>query len=729
MTTAHASAFDRVVDALAATTGFRPRGRDNQREARCPAHDDRNPSLSVTRVNDRVLINCHNGCATADILAAIGLTIRDLFDRPVNPNGNGAKHQITDHKSKRVAEYRYTDETGRVLYVIVRKEPGRNPGDKKTFVTEYPNGPTKQRVVYRLTDVMAAAMDGRPIYLVEGEKDADRLAALGVVATTSVHGANGWRPEYAEPFAGATVIIVADRDPEGCGYAARAAADLRNAGCTVRIVQSAIDQPHADVSDHLDAGLGLDDLVPLLEAPLTTEPGTIAATLPAEQEQEADEPPPSWAPIDLSDILAGTYTPETPALMARTDGQQLLYRGRVHSFHGESESGKSLVVQSCAATILNGGGWVLYIDYESDAPAVVGRLLELGVPADVIGQRFRYVQPEASPFSRDAETQAWAELLAGKFDLGVIDGVTDALGTNGVKTNDNDEIAAWCRRIARPIARKTGAAVVLIDHVTKDADTRGRFALGGQAKMNALDGAAYVVEVDEPLGRGLCGSVKLRVAKDRPGGVRGRCGAFRKVDRTQEAARVVIDSRDPSAIRVAIEPPASVAGEGGVPARFRPTFLMERVSRYLLSVGQASMNQLRKNVQGKDSAIEEAVGVLADEGYVAESAGPRKARILSHVRSYTQFGDPMVPHTVDDDPQATSARPRPDLGPAEVQRLRPTHPFPVGVGRGQPNSPEDQQLATSARPRSTTPTATDEPCAECGFPLNSYGHSANCEAA
>jgi hypothetical protein len=728
MTMPDTSAFDRILATLATTTGFAPRGNNGSRMARCPAHDDRAPRLSVTKRSDRVLLNCQAGCDTDNVLAALRLTRQDLFDHPKQAND----------RPRKVAEYSYADEEGRVLYVIERLEPGRD-GARKTFLTRYPNGKGDRRVVYRLTAVMAAACDGRTIYFVEGEKDADRLAALGYVATTSVHGAGKWRHEYAEPFDGGTVVIIADRDEPGLAHAHTVAASLRQVGCTVRIMQSAAVAKGADVSDHLDAGYGVEDLVPLVDDTtadpraergadvVTPDAMEVPDTIAELDEESGNTEAPSWAPVDLTDILAGTYVPEAPNLMARTDGFCLLYLGRCHSFHGESESGKSLVVQAQAADVLTSGGAVLYIDYESDAPAVVGRLRELGASVDAIRARFHYVHPDVSPFSRDAETEAWLTLLSNTYVLAVIDGVTDALGTNGVKTNDNDEIASWCRRIARPIARRTGAAVVLIDHVTKDAESRGRFALGGQAKMNALDGAAYVVEVDEPLGRGLRGAVKLRVAKDRPGGVRGRCGTFRKVDRTQEAARVVIDSTTPDQIRVTVEPPASVSPTGEGAPRWRPTMLMEKVSRFLQGVGHASMNQVRKNVSGKDAAIEEAAAVLVDEGFVSESTGPRNARILSHVSLYTQFGDPSVPHTATSAPESTSARPRPDLGPAEVQRLRPTHPFPVGVGRGQPTSPEDPQLPTSARPKSGTPDSATETCGRCGFAFDTIGHAANCE--
>lgn len=51
--------------------------------ARCPAHDDRNPSLSIARGDDgRVLLKCWAGCTALEVMQALGLTLADLFEKP-----------------------------------------------------------------------------------------------------------------------------------------------------------------------------------------------------------------------------------------------------------------------------------------------------------------------------------------------------------------------------------------------------------------------------------------------------------------------------------------------------------------------------------------------------------------------------------------------------------------------------------------------------------------------
>jgi hypothetical protein len=112
----------------------------------------------------------------------------------------------------------------------------------------------------------------------------------------------------------------------------------------------------------------------------------------------------------------------------------------------------------------------------------------------------------------------------------------------GGESKDNDAITRWMRLFPRTVATASGAAVVLIDHITKNAETRGRFAIGGQAKLATIDGAAYLVEPLEALAPGRTGTLTMRVTKDRPGFVRKIAGMWRKSDRTKEAAVFTIDS-------------------------------------------------------------------------------------------------------------------------------------------------------------------------------------------
>lgn len=273
------SAYGRVVEALQ-QHGSKGRGTAWQ----CVAHEDRSPSLSVTNGNKGVLINCHAGCTTEDVVAALGLAMTDLFDEPVEKR----------ERPQVVAEYPYCDRNGEVLKVVRRIEPGYN-GERKTFRQFKPDGTpgTKDipNVLYRLPEVLAEAQAGGTILIVEGEKDVESLRAIGCVATTNIGGAGKWAPSYTRFLEGAgEVVIIADRDEPGHKHAAAVATSVQAAEIPVRVLEPARGK---DVSDHLAAGLGFDDLVPATR------------TAPA-QNDSSNSSEPLWGPEDATAGIDGT---------------------------------------------------------------------------------------------------------------------------------------------------------------------------------------------------------------------------------------------------------------------------------------------------------------------------------------------------------------------------------------------------------------------------------------
>ena len=283
--------------------------------------------------------------------------------------------------------------------------------------------------------------------------------------------------------------------------------------------------------------------------PLQQTSAPLLQLVPKIDEQEIES---SWKPVDLLKFFDGSYETPVTSILIRTDDKGLIYAGRVHSFYGESESGKSWLAQIAVAEQLKQFKKVIYIDFESDAADLVFRLGALGVSQAEILQNFTYIRPDTA---RDHEDPYWQNLLKPNINsLVIIDGVTEALTMWGGETKDNDAITRWMRLFPRAIAQQSGAAVISIDHVTKDKETRGRFAIGGQAKLATIDGAAYLIEPLEVLAPGRTGTLTVRVTKDRPGFVRKIAGMYRKNDRTQEAAVITIDSVS-FPMKVVIAPP------------------------------------------------------------------------------------------------------------------------------------------------------------------------------
>lgn len=181
----------------------------------------------------------------------------------------------------------YTDEDGQPLFQVRR----RPEGNGKTFRQFRWDGQgwapgldgTKP-VLYRLVAVRAAVERGGRVYVTEGEKDADRLAAEGLTATTNPGGAGKWRDEFSAMLRGASaVVVVRDRDRAGRRHALDVDRSLKEAGVPVRHRRP---RQGNDVSDHLDAGLSLHDLVrrpprPLREKTKAAEAPSRGEVLPA----------------------------------------------------------------------------------------------------------------------------------------------------------------------------------------------------------------------------------------------------------------------------------------------------------------------------------------------------------------------------------------------------------------------------------------------------------------
>ncbi|HPA50128.1 MAG TPA: DUF3631 domain-containing protein [Thermoanaerobaculia bacterium] len=214
----------------------------------CPAHEDRSASLSVSQGRDgRALVKCHAGCDLEAILGALGLTVADISPERDERRG-----------SKRIkAVYRYTDETGALLFEVVRFEPKDfrqrrpDPAGKDGYAWNL-NG--TRRVLYHLPEVAEAVRAGLPLFLVEGEKDVDNLRAAGLRATTHAGGAKSWRAaDYVETLRGARVVVVPDDDEPGREHGRAVAQSLRGVAAEVRVLN--LGRPGVkDASDWLAAG-------------------------------------------------------------------------------------------------------------------------------------------------------------------------------------------------------------------------------------------------------------------------------------------------------------------------------------------------------------------------------------------------------------------------------------------------------------------------------------------
>ncbi len=179
----------------------------------CPVHEDRQASLSITEKSGKILLHCHAGCATKDILEKLGIALRDLFLEPQKQ-----KERVTD-------TYQYTDENGKLLYEVCRWFP-------KKFTCRRPRGSSwvnnlegVERVPYHLPEIVKSK---DIILIVEGEKDVETARALGFVATCNSGGAGKWKAEWSKYFEKRIVYIIPDSDGPGQIHAQFVATQLKN---------------------------------------------------------------------------------------------------------------------------------------------------------------------------------------------------------------------------------------------------------------------------------------------------------------------------------------------------------------------------------------------------------------------------------------------------------------------------------------------------------------------
>jgi Protein of unknown function (DUF3987) len=153
-----------------------------------------------------------------------------------------------------VARYDYTSETGVVLRQVQRLAPKSfrqcRPDGRGSWIR---NVEGVRHVLYRLPQLLAAKPE-TTVFIVEGESDANNLAALGQVATTNVGGAGKWRAEYNEALRGRHVVILPDNDEPGRRHAEQVAEALVPVAATVKIVELPGLPSKGDVSDWLAKG-------------------------------------------------------------------------------------------------------------------------------------------------------------------------------------------------------------------------------------------------------------------------------------------------------------------------------------------------------------------------------------------------------------------------------------------------------------------------------------------
>lgn len=475
--------YDPVQNVLDRLKGAKSVG-DDKWAARCPAHDDEHPSLGVSRGRDgRALLHCHVGCETKQIAAAIGLRMRDLFTR----------------EPRRILEtYDYHDTTGAMVFQTVRYVPKdfsqRRPDGNGGWVWNLDGVP---RVLYQLPELLAADPN-EPVYVVEGEKDCDHLAALGLVATTNPQGAGKWK-SLADDSAlnGRRVVILQDRDDAGRKHAQDVAKRLTGKAAEVRIV--AVPDWYHDVSewiearDALSAGELREQLRLAVDAAPTGDSGD----------------------VDLSNIVApvAPKRDNEPELVVRrlseVERAELAWLwpgrfplGKLSLLCGDPGLGKSMTMIDAAARVSRGEPWpdnplltqpigsVILFSAEDDLnDTIAPRLDRAGADSTNVYavEGVQRCDPETGEvtrwyFSLEIDLPKLEKYLASvpNVRLVVIDPISAYCGK--VDSHKNAEVRALLAPLAE-LAGRYHVAIVCVTHLSKGA--------GGKAVNRAMGSLAF----------------------------------------------------------------------------------------------------------------------------------------------------------------------------------------------------------------------------------------------
>jgi 5S rRNA maturation endonuclease (ribonuclease M5) len=229
----------------------------------CPAHDDKNPSLSITEATDgKVLLHCFAGCSSENVVSALGITMSDLFPKgnvdttyvkPVENDGfvdssgkgqqfesmTGAIKSWEKLLGKCSKDWLYHDEEGNPVAATLRwdlPDGGKDIRPVSLHDNQWTTkGMLEPRTLYNLPKVIGSDV----VFICEGEKAADAVNFIGLTATTSVNGAQSPGKTDWSPLAGKKVVILPDNDEPGKKYAAEVA----------QILSRLMPQPSVKVAD------------------------------------------------------------------------------------------------------------------------------------------------------------------------------------------------------------------------------------------------------------------------------------------------------------------------------------------------------------------------------------------------------------------------------------------------------------------------------------------------
>jgi hypothetical protein len=316
---------------------------------------------------------------------------------------------------------------------------------------------------------------------------------------------------------------------------------------------------------------------------------------------------PRWQPLNLA---SSEYElePDPP----HPDYSGLLYVGKRHVVSAPTESLKTMIVMAIALDAIRAGRKMASIDFEMGPHAMRRLLVDLGATQEELAT-VHYVQPDGPPSKADIEA------IVGKgIDIVVFDASMGAFHASGLDDNKRQDVEKFAATWIDPLWQR-GIGTVVLDHVTKNIEGRGRYAIGSERKVGQVD-VHLGLELVSQLTRGGLGLVKVHVHKDRPG----------FLQRPYAAEIAFTSEPDTHAISWQIRPTATANPTAG----WQPTILMGRAIDFLEQQTEpVSRTAVAAGIGKNKQQALRAIDILIAKGDIHESPGPRNAKLLTLTRT------------------------------------------------------------------------------------------------
>ena len=483
---------------------------------------DRNPSLSITESDGKVLFHCHAGCDQREVFDAV--RERNLLQSTPKRE----EISFTQHQDRVLEkEWVYRAEDGTELFTKRRYKT--NDAKGKTYSIHRVDAQGKRiaglkdtRIVpLNLPELIEAKQSGRAIYLVEGEKAADALVSIGAIATTSHTGAGSWPEEITQYFAGANVVVIPDNDEPGISYAKRAIAHLLPVVKSIRYLDLGLMIEGDDAYEWVYHAKGTrKELAELAkQAPVITQQAKAAEPEPVPS--EAYNPTPQLLNIEAWDTIK-----DEPV---RWIIENVLPEKGFAALYGPPGSYKSFIALDIAEAVATGRQWM------------GNQVMNPGAVLYLAGEGHGGIGARIKACKINHQTQDGAEIYVIRYQLNLrssaddfnllMQSIDDLIERTGIELrlvqidtlarafgggneNDSQDMGAFIHNAGR-LQRKLDCALMVLHHSGKDA-TKG--LRGHSSLLGAVDTQLELQKLEQTERKeGVAGQGIVTISKQKDG--------------------------------------------------------------------------------------------------------------------------------------------------------------------------------------------------------------------